>query len=394
MTYIDIHILQTVPPSNINRDETGAPKTATFGGVRRARVSSQAWKRAAREHFNRQLDASGIGYRTARIVQKVAEEIQTQGVGEAAADELATKVLQMAGISLKEQPVRASKPKKRATADDAEGGVDGSVDQVPARLAATTGALVFISARQIVNLAAVAVSAQAEKRSPTKKEAQTAFNQHHSFDVALFGRMVAETPDLGVDSAAQVAHAISVDAVETEFDYFTAVDDVKDAAGEKGAAHIGTVEFNSSTLYRYATVNLEQLRMNLGDQAATARAAAAFVDAFIRSMPSGKQNTFANRTAPAAVVVTVRDDQPVNLAAAFEEPVRRVDGTPIAATAADQLARYGAEMADYYGSATRGWVSGPRAIANSLDVFGPVVSLSELVDAVERHALGDAAVPV
>ncbi len=394
MSYIDIHILQTVPPSNINRDETGAPKTATFGGTRRARVSSQAWKRAAREHFNRRLDASGIGYRTARILQKVAEEIQTHGVDQVLAEELATKVLKTAGVSLKAPSARASKAKTKTAVDEAVVGTEGAAEEVSAALVATTDALVFISGRQIVNLAALAVSAQSENRSPTKKEAQAAFNQHHSFDVALFGRMVAETPDLGVDSAAQVAHAISVDAVETEFDYFTAVDDVKNAAGEKGAAHIGTVEFNSSTLYRYATINLDQLGKNLDHPAATARAAAAFVDAFIRSMPTGKQNTFANRTAPSAIVVTVRHDQPVNLAAAFEEPVRRVEGTAIAATAADQLARHGADIADYYGPAAVGWVSGPRAIANSLDVFGPVVSLSELVDAVEQYALRDVAVPV
>jgi CRISPR system Cascade subunit CasC len=388
MAYIDIHVLQTVPPSNLNRDETGSPKTGTFGGVRRARVSSQAWKRAAREHFNRSLDAAGIGYRTARIVQKVAEEIRTHGVDQAVAEELAAKVLTVSGISLKEKPkAKAKKP----PADDAVAAQESAEDS--GGDFAVPGALVFISARQIVNLAAVAIAAHTENRAPTKKEAVTAFARDHSFDVALFGRMVANASDLVVDAAAQVAHAISVDPVETEFDYFTAVDDVKDAAGEKGAAHIGTLEFNSSTLYRYATLNLDQLELNLGDRAATARAASAFVDAFIRSMPTGKQNTFANRTAPSAVVVVIRDDQPVNLSGAFEEPVRHVDGTTIAATAADQLAHYGAEIAEYYGPAAAAWVSAPRTIADRLEAFGTVVPLAELVDAVERHARGTVAVP-
>ena len=127
-----------------------------------------------------------------------------------------------------------------------------------------------------------------------------------------------------MDAACQVAHAISTHAVRNEFDYFTAVDDLspEDTAG---AGHIGTVEFNSSVLYRYATVNLADLEQNLGPEEAL-RATQAFVEAFVRAMPTGKQNTFANRTLPDVVYIALRTDQPVNLVGAFEKPVRAREG--------------------------------------------------------------------
>ena len=130
--------------------------------------------------------------------------------------------------------------------------------------------------------------------------------------------MVADDPGLNFDAAAQVAHAISTHAIENEFDYFTAVDDCA-PEDNAGAGHLGTVEFNSSTLYRYATVNVEDLKKMLGE--ATPEAVRDFAEAFIRSMPTGKQNTFANWTRPDVVYVAVRRDQPINMAGAFEKPV-------------------------------------------------------------------------
>ena len=115
-----------------------------------------------------------------------------------------------------------------------------------------------------------------------------------------------------------VAHAISTHKVQTEFDYFTAVDDMS-PEDNSGAGHLGTVEYNSSTLYRYASVNVVELSESLGDD--TPMAVRNFVEAFLLSMPTGKITTFANRSIPNAVYVTVRTDQPVNMAAAFEKPI-------------------------------------------------------------------------
>ena len=177
----------------------------------------------------------------------------------------------------------------------------------------------FISHGQLEALAELAVT----EEKPDKKQCQAALKVNPAVDVALFGRMVADDPSLNFDAAAQVAHAISTHAVQNEYDYFTAVDDCS-PADYAGAGHLGTVEYNSATLYRYATVNVTELEKNLGER--TPEAVRAFAEAFIRSMPKGKINTFANNVLPDAVYVTVRHDQPINLVGAFEMPVRAGQG--------------------------------------------------------------------
>lgn len=355
MTYVDFHILQTVPPSNLNRDETGSPKTGSYGGVPRARVSSQSWKRATRNYFNRDLESAEIGYRTKRIVEIVAEKIITIGAAdEQAALVMAEKALGAAGI----------KPKAPTKKDS----------------------LQFISDRQATKLAELAVAADAEGSAVNTKEAKQAFTGNQSIDLALFGRMVADNSELSVDAAAQVAHALSVHDVRNESDYFTAVDDRQAADHQSGAGMIGFIEFNSSTLYRYATLSLEGLVANLGDPKIAVWAARTFAEAFIRSMPTGKQNSFAAHTLPDAVVVAVRDDQPVNLVGAFEDPVQRAQGS-IVARATQALASYATQVHDAYGGPRQAWVAGPsNNVAQLADAFGIHLPLEELIGVVEGAA--------
>lgn len=375
MAFFDIHILQSVPPSNINRDDTGSPKTATYGGVRRARVSSQAWKRATRKYFNLNLNKSDIGQRTKRISELLADELgrldpelsekdnRTEALG------LAATTLRAAGISLSAPKISKKDKDKVHTPDE---------------LAEQSSYLVFMSNGQFRKLAELTVSARRAGVKVTGKEAKAAFNSDHSFDVALFGRMVADDAELNVDAAAQVAHAISVHAVDNEFDYYTAMDDLRERDHETGAGMIGTIEFNSSTLYRYATVNTEGLLKNLGSSAATARATAVFVEAFVRSMPTGKQNTFANGTLPDAVVVTERSDQPINLVAAFEDPVLTGSGNLVGQAAAS-LAKRHQETDKAYGSSAHTWVVALGAAVDPLSDLGEVVTLDRLVTAVEAR---------
>jgi CRISPR system Cascade subunit CasC len=359
MITVDIHILQTVPPSNINRDDTGSPKTAVFGGTTRARVSSQAWKRATRQAFEGRVDTADLGVRTKRVVELVAENIVARRPDLAdTAQSLAETALKAAGIAL-----TAPKTKK---GDDVQ--------------APESGYLLFLSRHQVDKLAALAIDA--DGGSIEKKDAKAAADSSHSVDVALFGRMVADSPDMNVDAAAQVAHALSVHAVETEFDYFTAVDDLKAGAEETGAGMIGTVEFNSSTLYRYATVNVNGLENNLGDATATVRAVQEFVRAFVTSMPTGKQNTFANRTLPEAVVVQVRDSQPINLVGAFETAVVVRPGETRVGIAAGRLAERSAAIDSAYGTTpTAAWVVRATPDAKVLDELGQAGSLDDLVAA-------------
>ena len=166
-----------------------------------------------------------------------------------------------------------------------------------------TKALFFMSDAQAKALAKLAVEGCKDKN-----RYKEALKEAPSADMALFGRMVADDPSLNYDAAAQVAHSISTHTVQNEFDYFTAVDDCA-PEDNAGAGHLGTVEYNSATLYRYATVNVLELVRTLGAEQA-AQTVRAFGEAFIRSMPD-------------AVYVTLRQDQPVNLSRAFEKPVRK-----------------------------------------------------------------------
>lgn len=286
--YVDIHVLQAVPPSCINRDDTGSPKTAKYGGAVRSRVSSQAWKHEMRKMFREMLSEENVGVRTKKITQLIVGEIKKidNSIEDEKVNKLALKALENAGIKI-----------------DKDG---------------LSPVLLFFSVAQAMALAQLVIN-----ESKDKKEYQKALKVSPSIDMALFGRMVAADATLNFDAAAQVAHAISTHAVHNEYDYFTAVDDLNQDE-ESGAGHLGTVEFNSATLYRYATVNVLELYKNLGDQ--TSDAVKCFAEAFIKAMPTGKQNTFANRTLPDFVYIALRNDQPINLVGAFEKPVSGVNG--------------------------------------------------------------------
>ena len=338
--YVDFHVLQTVPPSCINRDDTGSPKTAIYGGVTRARVSSQAWKHAMRQAFVEEslLDEEDVGKRTKKVTELVEKEIAALAPEKDAA-KLAKKTLDNAGIK-----------------NDEKG----------------TKALFFISQAQIKVLAQLAVEECADK-----KEYKKALSTAPSVDIALFGRMVADDPSLKFDAAAQVAHSISTHAVQNEYDYFTAVDDcqVEDNAG---AGHLGTVEYNSATLYRYATVNVMELERHLGAKKA-AEVVRSFGEAFIRSMPTGKQNTFANRTLPDAVYVTIREDQPVNLCGAFERAVRKsTEG--YAEPSKSALQAYAQQLYQSFAEAP----AESFTVGTGLEALAPAQPLNTMLDALEE----------
>jgi CRISPR system Cascade subunit CasC len=203
----------------------------------------------------------------------------------------------------------------------------------------------------------------------------------NALDIALFGRMVAEAPELNVDAACQVAHAISIHRADTEFDYFTAVDDC--APDENaGAGMIGTIEYVSSTLYRYATVDVPHLRENLGHSTeATIRAVRTFADSFVLSMPTGKQNTFANRTLPSAVIVQLRNTQPVSLVNAFEQPIEVHDSKGRTELACEALVQQGNILNRAFGvTPVSTFVVLGAPNTDALIQIGEPVSLDELED--------------
>lgn len=288
--FLDVHAIQTVPPSNINRDDTGSPKTAQYGGVRRARISSQSWKKAIRDYFSKRCEQSKVGVRTLKIVEYIAKEILKldDSLTFDEASKLANEVLNNAGIKTKKD--------------------------------FKTQAILFLGYVQAQKLAKAAI----EKVSD-KAVLKDILNNNPAIDISLFGRMVADDPSLNEDASAQVAHSISTHAVQTEFDFYTANDDLS-PEDNAGAGMLGNIEFNSSTLYRYANVAVHELLNQLKDKEAVKNTLKLFIEAFCNSLPTGKSNTFANQTLPQVLLLTLRNDRPVNMVSAFEEAVKSNQG--------------------------------------------------------------------
>lgn len=367
--FIDIYAVQNVPPSNINRDETGNPKTAQYGGVLRSRVSSQAWKRAMRNEFKDLLAKDSLGVRTKNAVQLiVAAMVNERPDCTDSAEEYAKSVLAATGVKI-EASTRA-----------------GAASGKP-----VTQYLIFIANSEISKLAEIALKWLDEGKdvqktdADMKKEVSAVFHGEQAVDIALFGRMLADAPDLNTDASAQVAHAISVDAIKPEYDYFTAVDDFTED-DNAGAAMIDSVGFNSSTLYRYATVNLNALNEQLGNVQATAKAASVFVESFIRSMPTGKQNSYANRTLPETCIVAFRENQPINAVSAFEQPVHPTQDLPVSAVASRELVKELRKIQDVYGDRpTSAWVLSTDLPEEDMESFALPANLQELT----RHIEGE-----
>ena len=344
--FLDIHAIQTVPPSCVNRDDTGAPKQCIYGGVRRARVSSQSWKRAVRLAFRDMYAPEDLANRTKNIVGMVENHINA--IKETAdASTLAIQVLEAAGLSINKKDVKKG-----------------------------TDALFFMSDAQAAALAEIAINSS--KQSMDKDACKAALMNTPSIDMALFGRMVASDPSLNYDAAAMVAHAISTHKVQNEFDYFTAIDDLS-AEDNVGAGHLGTMEYNSSTLYRYASVNVRELSNNLGVE--TPQAVCNFIEAFLLSMPTGKISNFANRSIPDAVYVTARIDQPVNMATAFEKPVHMDDeGGYINGSIAAMVKYAKTACTSFVEEPDHSWV-----IGNGLEELGTAVNLKTMLTEVRQY---------
>lgn len=289
-TLIEIHALQNFAPSNLNRDDTGAPKDALFGGTRRARVSSQCLKRAVRQHFSGLIEqnvlaSEDVAWRTKRILDALTKSLVDKGRPEAEAAEKSRLALAAMELTVKD---------------------DGKSEY-----------LLFLGQREISGIAniidekwdsitaAEAGPTEGKKSGKAKKQAaqnadpelkkalDKVFNGGKAVDVALFGRMLADMPEKNQNAACQVAHAISTHSVEREFDFYTAVDDLK-PEDTSGADMMGTVEFNSACFYRYAVVDWEKLVANLqGDTVLAGKGLCAFLEGFVVAEPTGKQNTFA-----------------------------------------------------------------------------------------------------
>ena len=321
-TFVEIHALQNFAPSNLNRDDTGAPKDAFFGGTRRARVSSQCLKRAIREYFKVQ-NKEWVADRTKRVVEALQEKLsESLRSNKDFSPENLLKAIETAVSKLGgKKTVKVDKEKK-------------------------TDVLLFLSPKEVDALAEAIKDSFADllKASPseqTVKKVNDAIDGEDksrlSVDVALFGRMLAVMPDKNQYAACQVAHAISTHTVEREFDFYTAVDDRK-PEDTAGADMMGTIEFNSACFYRYAVVDWEKFVTNLqGNTTLAKQGLQAFLDGFITAEPTGKQNSFAAHNPPEFISISVRrNTAPRNLANAFESPIY-AKGKPLTKESTDKL---------------------------------------------------------
>jgi len=337
MMWIEIHVLQNVAPANLNRDDTNSPKDAIFGGYRRARLSSQSQKRAVRLFFRNAnlFSPEDLAVRTRLLLdEKIVPALVERGRDPEEARKAGAKLLELI-------------KKKESGFLDEEG---------------KTKYLLFLGNREIEQLINLAVKhydelAKGKLSKTTSKAIRDAFkkilNGGKAIDLALFGRMLADRAEWNVDAAAQVAHAISTHKVDREFDFYTAVDDLS-PEDETGAGMMGDVEFYSATFYRYANLDLEKLLENLqGDADLTSRGTEAFIRAFVKTLPSGKQNSFAAHNPPSMVFIVVREGAPRNLANAFIKPVWAGRGEDLVSASAKALDDYTGRLNTAYGDTAK-----------------------------------------
>ncbi len=316
MTFMEFHILQSVPPANLNRDDTNSPKDALFGGVRRARISSQAFKRAIRTApvFRRTLETvleHPVGVRTRHPYSWMEEELRERYHKD---PEEIKKVLQvlMPSVLVRGNSANAKSKRKKLRKEPPE----------------VWGVLLFLSPYERAFLAEKAVESWDELLAGDTKVADNigrAWEKKKLLvpDIALFGRMMADAPILQVEAATQVAHALSTHRISVEMDFYTAVDELQQE-DEAGAAMMGHTNYDSATFYRYLRLDWEQLVKNLGgDLEMARRTVEGFIHAMIEALPSGKQNAFAAFPSPDLVLGVVRTGSFAwSLVNAFEKPVR------------------------------------------------------------------------
>ena len=442
-TIVEIHAMQNFAPSNLNRDDTGAPKDAFFGGTRRARVSSQCFKRAIRQNFEQKKNLGlfrpeELADRTKRLLGELKKKLVGKGKTETEVDSKIELALSSMGLKLKGEKteyllflgksevnnlaelidekwneigdplarVAAIKTQLKERLPDGDGAEEKLkaifnllkiLDDKPAikedeivAIENNTEEILNVLTKyykSIESLNADISSGKGKKRKKSEmadwenaiqeilKEGKKGISAlgktflkvldgGKAVDLALFGRMLADMPEKNQHAACQVAHAISTHAVEREFDFYTAVDDLK-PEDTSGADMMGTIEFNSACFYRYAVVDWEKLVKNLQDDTALAeKGLRTFLNGFLEATPSGMQNSFAAHNPPEFITVSVRNNTaPRNLANAFETAVY-AKGKSLTKESADRLSAKAVALDKLYGTEPN------SCYAVAEDVFG------------------------
>ena len=390
---VEVHILQNHAPSNLNRDDTGSPKEAVFGGHKRARISSQCIKRSIR--------------RSAVFELALVDQLSTRT---RSLPELVREKLKAAGLSDEMAEVGARKASGFGNKEGAETKPNASGHFRNAQTIFLTNADVEAVATVIADAAKKANDKSSFEKVSAKdlqKAAEDKGLRPIAVDMALFGRMVTSEAFVDVEATSQFAHAISTHKIDHEFDYYTAVDDLERSADDEaggGADMIGDVEFNSACYYKYFNVHVDGLVDNLTGKAfkrsvtdddetaareTAGKAIRALIEAACRVTPSGKQNSFAAHQPPSLVWVEIRESNlPVSYANAFCVPVNPKSNDGLEKGSALALKTEAESLTRMYGLETRQRLLLAKDSALAILDTKSSNSLREILDAVEKEVIG------
>ena len=312
--FVQLHVLTSYPPSNLNRDDTGRPKTALVGDALRLRVSSQSLKRAWRtsDIFEASI-GDHMGTRTKMIGVEVLKPLIAAGIADKPAREWARAIAGQFG------KLKADKK--------SESNEDLHIEQ-----------LAHFSPEELTAIRTLTQACAARRSDPTADELKLLRKPRAAVDIAMFGRMLADSPAFNMEAAVQVAHAFTVHKSAVEDDFFSAVDDLNKGLEDKGAGHIGERGYGAGLFYLYICINRELLKDNLGgDEVLTAQALDALVQAITKVSPTGMQNSFASRAYASFVLAERGNQQPRSLAQAFLKPIKPYGDRDMLALAVDAI---------------------------------------------------------
>jgi CRISPR system Cascade subunit CasC len=366
MKLIELHILQSFPVSCLNRDDLGSPKSATFGGVQRARISSQCLKRATREMAHDFCPSLFMGQRSRLIVEPLIAAIKKAGIDDATKAGEAAKTF-CSAIATWDEKAEKKEVKKVKT-------------------------MTFFSAAEIeeigTEIAKILLSDEKKPEDKIKKAASACakVGLKDAADIALFGRMVASDHSLTLEGAALFSHALSTHKSSNEIDFWTAVDDRQkedDTVSDEdkaGSGGMGTLEFNSALYYRYAAINLDLLADADHLAGLTPEQRKEVVDAFIRAtllaVPSARKNSMNAQNPPVFVLGIVKDKgQPVQLINAFESPVKPERGGGYIAASIETLNKHHESLKTTWG------------IQTAAELSIPTIGLDEFCKGIVAHVL-------
>lgn len=349
--FIQLHVLASYHPSNLNRDDLGRPKTAMMGGSQRLRISSQSLKRAWRtsDLFEKSLHGL-IGIRTrsmgemiysAMVSGKRLVDVVTGKSSEPVRPPLSEEdaLVWSAGIAdaygaLESAEVWEKGPRHKQMVHFRPSEVQAIDDLMVAIVDSEETNFVDSQNIDLNDLEQIGAlisgdksltKAQKTKRDDLKKQVRgiTFFKKDTAADIAMFGRMMADATEYNVEAAVQVAHAITVHEVAVEDDYFTAVDDLNRGEENVGAAHLGETEFAAGLFYLYLCVNRDLLVENLGgDEALADDILRALTEAAVKVTPTGKQASFASRAYASYLLAERGSQQPRSLSVAYLTALR------------------------------------------------------------------------